>query len=98
MFAVVSRKTAFDIDFWYSITLKIYHHNASFDSLSAEFNDYFCNGKDDMNVNFSDFFMINILDYDPVDTERLKVDSQRLADGWYTYSFLELSQRYIIKT
>ena len=42
--------------------------------------------------------MINILDYDPVDTERLKVDSQRLADGWYTYSFLELSQRYIIKT
>jgi hypothetical protein len=36
-----------------------------------------------------------VIDYDPVTGDRLKVDPQRLADGWYTYSFLELSQRYI---
>ena len=36
-----------------------------------------------------------VIDYDPVTGARLKVDPQRLADGWYTYSFLELSQRYM---
>ena len=41
---VVSGQTGFDIDFLYSTTLKIYHHNATFDGLSQEFDDYFSNG------------------------------------------------------
>ena len=44
-FLVVSGQTAFDIDFLFNTTLKIYHHNATFDGLSSEFNDYFSNGK-----------------------------------------------------
>ena len=37
---VVSRKTAFSIPWLYSATLKIYHYNATFDRLAAEYNDY----------------------------------------------------------
>ena len=43
--SVISRKTAFEIDFLFSTTLKIYHYNASFDSLSSEFNDFNCFGE-----------------------------------------------------
>jgi hypothetical protein len=43
-FIVVSRKTAFDIDFLYSMTLKQYRHNATLEGLSDEFNDFFCEG------------------------------------------------------
>ena len=94
VFLVVSRKTAFDIDFLYEMTLKIYRHNATLEGLSEEFNDFFCDG------NKICFFCVKLsricfLDYDSVNEERLKVDPQRLADGWYTYSFLELSQRYL---
>ena len=35
-------------------------------------------------------------DYDPVSSDRLKLDSQRIADGWYCYSFLELCQRLVV--
>ena len=45
-FLVVSRKTAFNIDFLYNMTLKIYRHNATMDGLSDEFNDFFCDGID----------------------------------------------------
>ena len=44
VFLVVSRKTAFDIDFLYEMTLKIYRHNATLEGLSEEFNDFFCDG------------------------------------------------------
>ena len=36
---VVSRKTAFDIDFLYEMTLSIFHHNATFLALAEAYND-----------------------------------------------------------
>ena len=89
----MSTKTAFDIDFLYSMTLKIFHHNATFDGLSAEFNDFFCNGKIIKLLGL--FAFLITLDYNPVDAERLKVDAQRIADGWYAYIFLEITQRWV---
>ena len=44
-FLVVSRKTAFEIEYLFQPTLKIFRHAASFEGLSEEFNDYTCDGK-----------------------------------------------------
>ena len=38
-FLVVSRKTAFDIDLLYEMSLSIFHHNATFLALAEEYND-----------------------------------------------------------
>ena len=37
---VISRKTAFSVSWLYGATLKIYHFNATFDRLAAEYNDF----------------------------------------------------------
>ena len=50
--SVTSNRTGFDIIFLFSTTLKIFHHNATFDGLADEFNDYFSDGKN-MNVKFN---------------------------------------------
>ena len=39
-YLVVSRKTAFSIPMLYSTTLKVYHHNGTFDCLASEYNDF----------------------------------------------------------
>ena len=44
-FLVISRKTAFDIDFLYETSLTIFHHNATFLSLSEAYNDLHNTGK-----------------------------------------------------
>ena len=38
-FLVVSRKTAFDIDYLYETSLSIYHHKATFQGIAEAFND-----------------------------------------------------------
>ena len=40
-YLVTSRKTAFSISLLYNTTLKIYHHNGTFERLSSEYNDFF---------------------------------------------------------
>ena len=42
--SVVGRKTAFDLDYMFATSLKIYHHNSTFESLASEFNDFHCDG------------------------------------------------------
>ena len=42
---VVSRDTSFDLSFMFSMVLRIYHHNASFESLAEEYNNFNNSGR-----------------------------------------------------
>ena len=36
---IVSRVTAFEVDFLFRMVLKVYHHNATWEGLADEYND-----------------------------------------------------------
>ena len=73
---IISRVTAFEVDFLFRMVLKVYHHNATWEGLADEYND------------------LHSKDYENIDEMRWKIDAQRISDGFLTYTFLELNQRW----
>ena len=89
-FAVVSRKTAFNIDWLFLNTLHTLHGNETFSSLATAYNDFL---NDRWTIGKFFLFAVHCHSYELPDTRRLEMNEKRAKDGFLTYWFLELCQR-----
>ena len=105
--SVITSQTGFDVDFCFRMVMSTYHHAATFEGLADEFNDLHCKGilfktqSALLVINYSNNMSINMIsdkkmfckDYETVDEARLKINQQRVADAFFTFTFLELNER-----
>ena len=78
------------------MVLAVYYHAATFEGLADEFNDTHSKGQDYIWVilhTTNDNTSKQMIDYESVDDERLKINQQRIADIFFTFTFLELNER-----
>ena len=78
------------------MVLAVYYHAATFEGLADEFNDTHSKGQDFIWAilhTTNDNTSKQMIDYESVDDERLKINQQRIADIFFTFTFLELNER-----